>query len=95
MKKILFKVAFFLFEIGVAIIINLVFGKESRKALEKLVEDLDWDSELSSTQKYNRAKKFLDNLREDAPDVIKNIAIEAIVAKVSKKGGLSILQKIK
>lgn len=94
MKKILFKIGYFLFELGVAIVISLVFSDEGRKSLEQLIKDLDGDSELSARQKYNRAKKFLDEIADDVPEVAKNIAIEAIVAKVTNKGQ-KLLQNIK
>lgn len=84
-KKILVGIGFFLLELGANILIQLVFGKQSRKELEKLVKDLSFDNDLTAKQKYNRAKKFLDGVKDDAPDVIKNLAIEAVVSKVTDK----------
>lgn len=94
MKKILFKVGYFLFELGSAIVISLLFSDEGRRDLEELIKDLEKDSGLTARQKYNRAKKFLDDIAGDVPEVAKNIAIETIVAKVTKKGQ-SLLQNIK
>ena len=85
MKSILKSIGYFLFELGVSIFTRTVFGKEIRDDLEKLVEELA-SEELTAKKKYNRAKKFLDDsakqIKADIPDVAKNMAIEAAVAKV-------------
>lgn len=93
-KRILVGIGFFLLELGANILIQMVFGKENRKELEQLVKDLSFDNELTAKQKYNRAKKFLDGVKDDAPDVIKNLAIEAVVSKVTDKANRG-LKKIK
>ena len=85
MKSILKNIGYFLFELGVSIFTRTVFSKEIRDELNALVEQLASEN-LTAKQKYNRAKKFLDDsakqIREYVPDVAKNIAIEAAVAKV-------------
>jgi len=83
-KTILTKIGFFLFEFGINLLIKLFLGSDLTKDLEKLIEQLE-NEELTSKQKYNRAKKFLDQAIEDAPDIAKNLAIESIVAKIPGK----------
>ena len=88
MKSVLKSIGYFLFELGVSIFTRTIFGKEIRDELDKLVEELA-SEKLTAKQKYNRAKKFLDDsakqIKADVPDVAKNIAIEAAVAKVKEQ----------
>ena len=93
-KQVLIKIGFFLFELGAQVLIQVIFGKENRERFELLVRELAADSELTAKQKYNRAKKFLDEVKEDVPDTLKNMAIEAVVAKVTDKADKA-LKKIK
>lgn len=85
MKPILKRLGYFLFELGVSIFARTVFGKEVRDGLDKLVNELA-SEELTTKQKYNRAKKFMDEstkqLEADIPDIAKNMVIEAAVAKI-------------
>lgn len=84
-KKMLTKLGFFLLELGAQMLIQIFFGKENRKKLETVVGELALDSDLTSKQKYNRAKKFLDDISEDVPETLKNLAIEAVVSKMTEK----------
>lgn len=93
-QKILVKIGFFLFEFGIQVLIQTLFGKENRQRLEAVINALSKDGELTAKQKYNRAKKFIDELDEDLPDTIKNLAIEAVVAKINDKYG-EVLKKVK
>lgn len=83
--KMLTKFGFFLLELGAQMLIQIFFGKENRKKLETIVGELALDSTLTSKQKYNRAKKFLDDITDDVPETLKNLAIEAVVSKMTEK----------
>lgn len=83
-KSFLVKLGFFLFELGSNVLIKIMLGSEITKELESLVEELQSEN-LSSKQKYNRAKKFLDQATDDLPDLAKNIAIETVVSKIAGK----------
>ena len=73
-----------LFQFGANILIQRIFGRNVNRHLESVVKKLSLDDTLTGKQKYNRAKKFLDEVNEDAPDTLKNLAIEIMVSKVRK-----------
>ena len=83
-KSILMKLGFFLFELGSNVLIKIMLGSEVTKELERLVEQLQ-SEDLTSKQKYNRAKKFLDSATDGLPDLAKNVAIETVVSKIAGK----------
>ena len=84
MSTILVKIGFFLFELGIAIVSNILFGKDENKNLQEFIKKME-STEKTGEEKYEAVKAYLDSVAKDAPDVIKNIVIEALVAKTQKQ----------
>lgn len=87
------KIYFFLFKWAADRIISYVFGKEVYRKLEGVVARLAVDLELTAQQRHNRARKFLDEVAPNVPTVMKNLAIEAVLARIPR-GSQTLLQKI-
>lgn len=83
MKNILITIGYFLLEIGANFLIRSVFGSKEKKNIEDLIAVLE-ESNMSPKEKYEAAKEYIDGIRGDAPETLKNVAIETIVMRVGK-----------
>lgn len=82
MKKILIQLGYFALELGVKILSDVIFGKESTHNIMKLIDNIN-NENLTGKQKYDEVKNYVDNLKEGVPDSIKNIVIEGLVVKAT------------
>lgn len=81
MKSVLVKLGWLLFEIGTSIVIRVIFDSQTKKQVESIVSKLE-SSTMDGKEKYKVVKEYIDQLKGDAPEVAKNILIEAAVAKL-------------